>query len=184
MHRLASRILVGVAVFVLLVTGTLVVRSRSVRKEVAGPPPSSADLNIKDVELEEESSGGARWRLVADQASVFDREGRTALQKPRVYVEDRDRRWTISGEEGDFFKDSKDFEVRRNVVMTSEDGLRLETTVLRWRAADRRLWTDAAVRIVREGIVVDGSGLEAGLADQATTVQGRVHALFPSGRRR
>lgn len=181
MHRLASRILIVVAVFVAVVVGILVARSRAVRTEASGPRPTHADLTIKEVHLQEESTGRGRWALTADQAAVFEDQKRTALRNVRVRVEDRGRTWTITGEEGDLFNDSKNFEIRRNVVVTADDGLRLETTVLRWRAADRRLWTDAPVRIMREGTVVHGTALEVDMDEEATTVRGRVHAAFSGG---
>ncbi len=184
MQHLASRVLIGVVLFTLVVAGILVARSRTARTEATGPQPSPADLSIKEVDLREESAGGQRWHLTADQASVFEREGRTALRKVRVRVEDGDRVWTITGEEGDLFNASKNFEVRRNVVLTDEGGLRLETSVLRWRAADRRLWTDVPVRIVRPGAVVRGAALVVDTEEEATTVQGRVHAEFAGGRGR
>lgn len=185
MHRLAGRILIGVVLFVLLVAGILIAKSRSVRTEAADPQPSTADLNIKEVEVREESAGGGRWRLLADQASVFDQEGRTALKNVKVYVEDKDRRWTITGDEGDFFKEKKNLEVRKNVVMVSEDGLRLETTVLRWRAADRHLWTDAPVRIFRDdGTVIDGTSFDTNMDQESTLVKGRVHATFARAEKR
>ncbi len=178
MDRLARRILVVVALFVLAVTGTLVARSRAVRSEAVGPPPSSADLSIKEVELHEESGHGNRWQLEADQAHVFDEEGRTALRKVRLRLQDRDRTWTITGEEGDYYKETNNFEVRRNVVVTSDDGLTLETTVLRWEGDERRLWTDVPVRIMRDGTVIDGTALDVKMGDEATTVGGRVRATF------
>ena len=52
MHRLASRLLIAVAAFVLLVAGVLISRSRTVRVESVGPAPSKADLSIKDIQLE------------------------------------------------------------------------------------------------------------------------------------
>jgi hypothetical protein len=82
------------------------------------------------------------------------------------------------GEEGDLERETKNLEVRRNVVLTSDDGLRLETTVLRWHGGDRRLWTDVPVRIIREGAVIDGTALDVKMAEQATAIQGRVHAVF------
>ena len=181
MQRLASRILIVVAAFVILVTGVLVMKSRNVRTEASGPAPSTADLSIKDVELQEESAGGSRWRLVADQAQVFDQEGRTALRKVTVYVNDKEKNWTIVGDEGDLFKESKNLEVRRNVVLTSDDGLRLETTVLRWLGSERRLWTDAPVKIVRENAVIHGTALDVNMDGEATTVKGRVKATFARG---
>ena|SRR3989442_8888318 len=178
MHRLARRILVVVALFVLVVTGVLVAKSRAVRIEDMGPKPLNADLSIKELQLQEESTGGDWWRLRADQAAVFDQEGRTALRNVTVLVHDRDRSWTVVGEEGDFFKASKNLEIRRNVVLTSQDGLRLETTVLRWQAAERRIWTDAPVRLVREGAVINGTAFDVRMADEAATVKGRVRATF------
>jgi len=176
--RLASRILAAVVLFVLMVAGILVARTRTVQTEPAGPPPSPADLDIKEVHLREESAGGGRWHLTADQASVFNDEGRTAFRNVQVRVWDRQRAWTIVGEEGDFFKSTGNVEVRRNVVVVSDDGLRLETSVLRWDGAQRRLWTDVPVRIYRPGTVIDGRALDVRMAEEATTVQGRVRATF------
>jgi LPS export ABC transporter protein LptC len=177
MQRLASRILIVVGVFVLVVAGMLISRSRAVRIESVEPSPSKADLSIKEVQLEEES-GGVRWQLKADQALVFEREGRTWLRKVDLKVQERDRSWTLVGEEGDLYRESKNLEVRRNVVLTSSDGLRLETTVLRWHGADRRLWTDVPVRIVRSGAVIEGTALDIAMADESATLRGRVRATF------
>jgi len=180
MQRLARRILAVVALFVLVVAAMLVVRTRAARMEPVGPRPSNADLSIKDVQLEEES-GGVRWRLQADQASTYEPEGRTALRKVRVVVDERTRSWTIVGEEGDLFQQTKNFEVRRNVVLTSDDGLHLETSVLRWQGAERRMWTDAPVRIYRNGAVVEGTSMTVRMNEEATTVHGPVHATFSEG---
>lgn len=181
MDRLARRILMVVVLFALAVTGILVARSRTVQSEALGPRPSSADMSLKELTLQEESAGGSRWQLVADQASVFDQEGRTALRKITVHVQDRDRQWTIVGDEGDFFRGTRNLELRRNVVLTSSDGLKLETSVLRWQDAERRLWTDAPVRIRREGTIINGTALDVRMADDATTVKGPVRATFTRG---
>jgi lipopolysaccharide export system protein LptC len=63
-------------------------------------------------------------------------------------------------------------------VVTADDGWRLETAVLRWRGAERRLWTDVPVRLSRPGSVVRGAGLVVRMDEQATTVQGPVTARF------
>lgn len=181
MARLASRILLIVVVFVLIVTGTLIFKSRGVRVESAAPSASKADLSIKEVRLEEES-GGVRWQLTADHALVFESEGRTSLRKIDLRVKERTRSWTVVGEEGDLERETKNLEVRRNVVLTSDDGLRLETTVLRWHGGDRRLWTDAPVRIHRSGAVIEGTALDVKMSDETTTVKGPVRAVFESGR--
>jgi len=176
--RLAHRILIAVVLFVLVVAGILVARTRTVQTEAVGTAPSSADLSIKQVHLREESARGGWWQLTADQAAVFEDEGRTSLRKVRVRVWDPEQAWTIVGDEGDFFKATGNVQLRGNVVMVSDDGFRLETTLLRWDGADQRLWTDLPVRIHRRGAVIDGRGLEVHVADEATTVEGRLRATF------
>jgi len=179
MRRLAHGILVFVGLFVLLVAGTLVIRSRSAQVEPVGAAPSNADLTIKEVELEEQSEG-VRWLLHADQALVFEKEGKTVFRNVVVDVNDQDRSrtWNIRGEEGDLFEASRNFEVRRNVVLISDDGLRLETTVLRWQGSEKRLWTDAPVTIYKSGAVIHGTALTVLMNQEQTEVAGRVHATF------
>jgi LPS export ABC transporter protein LptC len=177
MHRLARGILVFVGLFVLLVAGTLFARSRSARVESIGPAPSSADLRIKEVQLEEQSEG-VRWQLRADQALVFEKEGKTTLRNVAVDVKEQNRAWTIVGDEGDLFEASRNFEVRKNVVLTSSDGLRLETTVLRWQGDTKRLWTDVPVTLYKADAVIRGTALSMLLGQEQTEVAGRVRATF------
>jgi len=176
-RRLAGAIFAVVGLFVVVVAGTLIVKSRAARVQTAAPAASSADFRIKEAEVEEES-GGVRWRLRAEQALVFDEERRTSLRRISVKVFERDRSWTIVGDEGDLFQKTSNVEIRQNVVLTSSDGFRLETSVLRWQGAERRLWTDAPVRMSRDGAVIDGAALEVRIGDETTTMTGRVHATF------
>jgi LPS export ABC transporter protein LptC len=176
-QRLAGIVLGVVAVFVLLVAGTLIAKSRTTSVESTGPAASGADLRIKEAQIEE-VSGGVRWRLKAEQALIFDAEGRTHLRKIWVDVFERDRSWTLVGDEGDLFQASRNLEIRNNVVLTSSDGMRLETSVLRWQVAEKRLWTDAPVRLSRGGAVADGTALDVRMADESTTLSGRVRTTF------
>jgi LPS export ABC transporter protein LptC len=183
MRNLARVILAVVVVFVVAVTMMLVVRSRSTGVESLGPSPSTADLHIKEVDLEEEARG-VRWRLKAEQALMYDKAGQTQLRKLVANIYQRERAWTIVGDEGELDRNTKNVEVRRNVVVTSNDGVRLETAVLRWDAAGQRLWTDTPVTLSRNGSVVRGSGLDVRLDDEATTITGPVRATFELGKRR
>jgi len=171
-----------VFVFILAVAGTLIAKSRMPQAETAGSVASSADLRIKEAQIEE-VTGGVRWRLKAEQALIFEAEGRTALRAIAVDVFERDRSWTIVGEEGDIYQATKNLEIRKNVVLTSSDGVRLETNVLHWTGSEKRLWTDEPVRLSRGGTVADGSALEVRMAEEYTTLGGRVHAVFTEARR-
>jgi LPS export ABC transporter protein LptC len=183
MRNLARVILAVVVVFVVAVTAMVVLRSRAARVESLGPLPSTADLQIKEVDLEEEARG-VRWRLKAEQALMYDKAGQTQLRKLVANIYQRERAWTIVGEEGDLDRRTNNVEVRHNVVVTSNDGLRLETSVLRWEAAGKRLWTDAPVTLTRNGSVVRGSGMDVRIDDETTTITGPVRATFEMGRTR
>jgi LPS export ABC transporter protein LptC len=179
MPNLARAILVVVAVFVIAVATTLVVRTRTALVESLGPAPSAADLRIKEVDLEEVTKG-VRWRLRAEQALMYEQEGRTNLKNLTIRVFQKDRSWTILGEEGDLDQKSRTVEVRKNVVITSSDGLRMDTSVIHWDADAQRLWTDEPVTLSREGSVIQGTAFDMTTDDENSTVAGRVRATFAS----
>ena len=183
MKRLAHVILLVVGLFVATVVGMLVTKSRTASVESAQAPARTADLQISRADIEEQS-GTARWRLIADQALVFESERRTALRRISVVVHDGDRSWTIVADEGDVLEPTpsvRSVEVRKNVVVTSNEGMRLLTDVLRWDSQAGRLWTDQPVRILRDGTVVDGTAFQLLIGREESTVHGRVHATFKSG---
>jgi hypothetical protein len=64
------------------------------------------------------------------------------------------------------------------VVLTSSDGLRLETTVLRWQGDTKRLWTDVPVILYKADAVIRGTALNMLLGQEQTEVAGRVRATF------
>ena len=181
MPNLARAILVIVAVFVVAVGITLVVRKRTAGVESLGPALSSADLRIKDVDLEEVTNG-VRWLLRAEQALMYDQEGRTNLRNLTVRVFQKDRSWTILGDEGDLDQKTKNVEIRKNVVITSSDGLRMDTNVIHWDADAQRLWTDEPVTLSRDGSVIQGTAFDMTTDDETATVAGRVRATFTRSR--
>lgn len=181
MQKLSVGILVLVAMFVLVIAGMLIGRGRNVRTDPADLPPSKADYRIKAVHLQEKSEN-VLWTLDADQAEIFEREGRTVLRRLTIAIREPDRTWTVTGEEGDLVDATKDVTIRKNVVLVSSDGTRLETDHLRWQAKEKRMWTDAPVTLYRNGAVVTGQGLESRLAEEWTTVKGRVRAIFTRAR--
>lgn len=179
MDRIAAGIAVGIVLFVTIVVGVLIVKGRHspVPREVA--ISSEADQALKEVHLQEDSkNGGYRWSLDAERAESLPDSGKTSLWKVTVGVQDTDRTWKVTSEEGDLIKDTKDVELRGNVVLISSEGLRVETSVLRWNNAEGRAWTDQPVTIFKGGGVVTGFGLDARPSDEIAFVRGRVKATF------
>ena len=176
-QQISGFVLAGVALFAVIVASLLFVKGRLARQP-EDTPPTQADYSIKQVRLQELGSGASRWRLVADQAEIFEQEGKTLMRKVTITIEEPSQTWTVTGEEGDLIDATKDVEVRKNVVLVSSDGLRLETDTLRWDAKERRVWTTDPVTIFRGGAVVKGRGLDAWMSDERTQVKGRLRATF------
>jgi LPS export ABC transporter protein LptC len=109
---------------------------------------------------------------------MYEQEGRTSLRNLTVKVFEKDRSWTILGDEGDLDQNTKNVEIRKNVVITSSDGMRMDTSVIRWDADAQRLWTDEPVRISRDGSVVRGTAFELMTEDETAIIAGRVRATF------
>ena len=179
MDRLAAGIALGVILFVTVVVGVLIVRGHraSAPREVA--MSSQADQALKEVHLQEDAkSGSYRWSLDAERAESLPDSGKTSLWKVSIGVQETDKSWKVTSDEGDLVRDTKDVELRGNVVLVSSEGLRVETTVLRWNNAEGRAWTDQPVTIYKGDGVVTGFGLEARPSEEITLVRGRVKATF------
>jgi LPS export ABC transporter protein LptC len=183
MDRIAAGIVLSVILFVTVVVGVLIVRGHRAsapRQEIVS---SQADQQIKEIHIQEDAKGGSyRWSLDAEQAESFPGTGRTRLRKVTIGVDDTDRQWKVTSEEGELIQDTKDVELRGKVVLVSSEGLRVETTVLRWNNGDGRAWTDQPVTIYRGAGVVRGTGLEARPSEEITLVHGRVTATFGGGK--
>jgi LPS export ABC transporter protein LptC len=178
MRKAPFAILACVVLFLSVVLGVLLHRSRVTRSAVQAPIESTADARIKEVHLQEQTRDGSRWQLDAEIAESFQEQGRTIMRKVVIQVQQRGQTWTVIGDEGDLVDQSKDVELRGNVVLTSSDGLRLETQRLRWTAAEQRAWTNDPVVIYRSGAIVRGTGFESRVEQEMNEVKGRVRATF------
>jgi LPS export ABC transporter protein LptC len=179
MDRLAAGIALGVILFVTVVIGVLIVRGHRAPAPPQEVASSQADQKIKEIHIQEDAKGGSyRWSLDAEQAESFPGTGRTLLRKVVIGVDDGDRQWKVTSDEGDLIQETKDVELRGKVVLVSSEGLRVETTVLRWNNGEGRAWTDQPVTIYKGAGVVKGTGLEARPHEEITLVRGRVTATF------
>ena len=177
-QRISRIIFVSVTLFVVVVVGVLVLRGRGAQSLPAEPVDTKADYRIKEISLQEEMKGGVRWQLQADQAETFEQAGKTVLRKVRIDIQEPDRSWTVTGDEGEMIEASKDIELKGNVILISSEGMRLETTRLRWDADSQRAWTDEPVTVYQKGAVVKGRGLDARVGEKVTQIKGRIRATF------
>ena len=185
MRKAPFIILTLVVVFLSVVVGVLIHRARTPRAIPTEPTATKADYRLKQVRLQETARDGSRWQLDAEYSETFEEQNTTAMKKVTIKVDQpskttsaTSRSWTVTGDEGELNQETKDVELRGNVVLVSSDGLRLETEQLRWDAEAQRAWTNEPVTIYRAGTVVRGTGFESRVAEEASSVKGRVRATF------
>lgn len=186
MRKAPFIILTLVVVFLSVVVGVLIHRARTPRAIPTEPVATNADYRLKQVRLQEMGRDGSRWQLDAEYSETFEEQNTTAMKKVTIKVDQPSRSgdarsWTVTGDEGDLNQETKNVELRGNVVLISSDGLRLETERLRWDADTQRAWTDEPVTIYRAGAIVRGTGFESRVAEEATSIKGRVRAIFKGG---
>jgi LPS export ABC transporter protein LptC len=177
-QRISRILLVSVTLFVVVVVGVLVLRGRWAQSVNTEAGQTKADYRIKEVNLQEEMKDGVRWQLEADQAETYEQAGKTILRKVRIQIQEPDRSWIVTGDEGEMTQASKDVELKGNVILLSSEGMRLETTRLRWDANGQRAWTDEPVTVYQKGTVVKGKGLDARVGERNTEIKGRIRATF------
>ena len=179
MKRFSLVLFVGVGVFIILVVTLMVIKGRGVSPLPKEAGASKADFRIKEVHIQEADEGDVRWKLDADQAEVFEQEGRTVMQKVTITILQPDRTWTITSEQGDLQNGSKDVRLQGNVVAVSSDGIRLNTESLQWAAEPKKLWTDDPITIVQGEASIRGQGLDALVGEKRAVVKGRVRVSIP-----
>jgi hypothetical protein len=118
------------------------------------------------------------WTIVADEGDVHERTPEQRADAPGQRA-DAPGQLASDGAPAAVEHASRvrDVELRHKVVVTSSDGYRLETEQLHWDGAGRRLWTDAPVRLTREGTEIHGTTFELVTAEERATMR-RVRALF------
>jgi LPS export ABC transporter protein LptC len=184
MRRLPFAILACVAIFLTVVVGVLVARSRTPQApEAVDAARSGAEYRIKEVRLQEHGRDGTEWQLDAEYGEIFEKLGKTTMRKVTVRVTQPARQWKLMGDEGDLHQATKDVQLRGNVVLESSDGLRVETERVNWTASEERAWGDDPVTIrYGEGVTIQGRGFEVRAGESAATIKGRVRAVVLPGK--
>jgi LPS export ABC transporter protein LptC len=112
--------------------------------------------------LVETNNGVKRVEIVGSQ--MIERPDQQSLDVQEVQVDFYDEHGThqsvLTARTGTVDRQTGNMTVRGEVVVVTDDGVRLETEELRWLDDRRRIVTELPVRIVRETGEVRGVGLD------------------------
>ncbi|MBI3456237.1 MAG: LPS export ABC transporter periplasmic protein LptC [Candidatus Rokubacteria bacterium] len=178
MRRLSTVFLLCFVALLIGLGGMVAWKVRARRPPPPPPPMQEADYRIREVHINETLEGNLRWTLDADQAEVFAKEQRTVMRKVVVQVFSQGAVWTVTADEGTLDNEKRDISVQGNVVVTSNDGLRITTPELSWRNKERHLYTDEVVEIKRPGTTITGRGLDVRMQEQEAVVGKNVKVVI------
>jgi LPS export ABC transporter protein LptC len=149
------------------------------------------DQVITGFSLTETTMGEKDWHMEARKAYIYEK--RNILEAESVEVTFFDRagevRSVLKADYGKLNRGSDDMEAAGNVVVTSADGVILESETLRWDSDLRKIISEDSVRIVRDKDVLTGWGFRGDpdlgsfriLRDMKATIKAR-EAVAEDGR--
>ena len=153
------------------------------------PRPTSASgqelpsQEVRNFSLEESDVGTPEWILTSRYAATYASRG--VIRARGVAIDFFDSKGVkyshLTAREGEIKRPSNDMEARGNVVVTTTDGVRVQTESLHFLNHERRIVSDAYVRFERKGVVVTGIGFESDPSLEHFSVRREVRAQVQSG---
>lgn len=134
------------------------------------------------VHLVETSEGGKEWELDAASAQAFKDKGTWDLQGVKVkFFGTKGSTYTVTGESGSIQTETKDMEIRGNVVTTTSEGYVFRSKSLKYTAKRKDLFTPDEVTMTgpkKDGAFeLQGRDFNTTLDDSIMTLKQDVRAV-------
>jgi LPS export ABC transporter protein LptC len=153
-------------------------------KPIPGTRPQNLPTQeVRDFTLRESNTGRPEWILSARYAAVYGQRGVIVAQGVAIDFFDKDgnKYSHLTAREGEVQQGSNDMEARGNVVVTTTDGVRIQTESLRFLSRQNRIVSDDFVKLERHGDVVTGVGFESDPSLEHFAIRREVRAQVQSG---
>jgi LPS export ABC transporter protein LptC len=155
------------------------------REEPVLMTPRAANLpsqEVTDFELRESDTGRPEWILVSKYAATYSGRGLIVARDVVIDFYDTagEKYSRLTAREGTVMQPQNDMEARGKVVVTTTDGVRIETESLRFLNRQRRIVSDEFVRLERNGDVVTGIGFESDPSLEHFSIKREVRAKVQS----
>jgi LPS export ABC transporter protein LptC len=147
--------------------------------------PRAANLpsqEVTDFSLRESDTGRPEWILVSRYAATYSNRGLIVARDVAIdFYDSEGRKYSrLTAREGTVQQPQNDMEARGKVVVTTTDGVRIETESLRFLNRQGRIVSDEYVRLERNGDVVTGIGFESDPSLEHFAIKREVKARVQS----
>ncbi len=157
-------ILIAIACFTVILVMVFLVRNTLTpekSKPVENLPPQGVAMQLSKVHYEQiDQQGFKEWTLDAQSAQMFEEEKKIALNSLKViFFSAEDKGFTMVADHGELHTNSKDVTVSGNVVVTTDEGFKIEADSLQYSSRDRTISTTDLVTLRGKGMVMRGKGM-------------------------
>lgn len=123
--------------------------------------PEGIDVSLQDIDYTHIENGKSRWRLVAQQVEQQSASGVLEIISPQLsfYDESGETKGSLRASRGEVSNDYQNVRLRDDVVLKTSSGYTLYTDLLDYDHATQVAKTDAHVRLVADGLHLEGTGL-------------------------
>ncbi len=140
--------------------------------------PENVDLQVKDVHYTEVGDPESTWDIRAESARYIKKENLALFDKVIIKLAKADgREFTMQGDTGRMNTETKDAEINGNVVLTSNRGDRITTDRVFYSGAEKKAYTDQAIKLTRPGLELSGKGLIFYVENQHVMLNSEIKAV-------
>lgn len=138
--------------------------------------PEGVDVSLQDIDYTHIEDGRARWRLVSQQVERDSTSGALGLRSPQLifYDEKGETKGNVQAGVGEVSSDYQQVKLRDDVVLKNSAGYALYTDYLDYDHVTQMATTDAFVRLVADGLYLEGSGLVLNMQQQSLSLNADV----------
>jgi LPS export ABC transporter protein LptC len=122
--------------------------------------PEQIDLQIKGFVYTEVGEGDSRWEMKADTATYYRKQNLALFDRVQIKLNMSDgKSFIMTADKGQMLTDTKNVEIKGNVVITSDTGDKFHTDYLNYNEEERKFFTDAPVTMENKRMKIQGVGL-------------------------
>ena len=149
-------------------------------------PPRAANLpsqEVTDFTLKESDTGRPEWILESKYAATYGGRGGYIVARNVTidFYDTAGKKYSrLTAHEGTVQQPANDMEARGKVIVTTTDGVRIETESLRFLSRQKKIVSDEYVRLERNGDVVTGIGFESDPSLEHFSIKKEVRAKVQS----
>ena len=118
------------------------------------------DLKIKGFVYTEVGEANVKWEVTAETATYNKKQNLAVFDRVQIKLTTSDGKvFIMKGDKGLMFTDTKNIEIKDNVVIISDTGDKFSTDHLNYNDAEKKFYTDAPVTMENKRMKITGVGL-------------------------